>query len=158
MRVRLYILLAVALLSCSCEVRYRSSVPNAPVQIEINTKEAFFVHLIPDNIGMYLIVDDEGYHMSGKTIGRTFREYYGYAGVLIYVDNNRQFSAFDCCCPNCLSKSQPTRPNGIYAVCPICGEEYDLSWGLGYPTKNVSNEALRKYNCVFSGDRLTVRN
>lgn len=152
------ILILLLALFSGCDVR-TSSVPNAPVQISVNTKQAFFVHFIPDNIGNYLVVNSEGYRLNGKDfLPRTFVDYYGYAGVVIFIDNNCRYSAFDLCCPNCVDRAHPTEVNGMMAICPICGEEYDLSWGLGVPMKHNTKEALKHYSCFYSGDVLTVRN
>lgn len=155
----IYILLSVLLCGCGEGLVYNSAVPNAPVQISINTKQAFFVHFIPDNINNYLIVNSEGYRLNGKDfLPRTYVDYYGYAGVVIYIDNDRKYSAFDLCCPHCVDRAHPTEVDGMFAVCPVCGEQYDLSWGLGVPSRGISREALKRYNCFYSGDVLTVRN
>ncbi len=150
----------LCLSSCGRGLVYTSAVPNAPVQISINTKDAFFVHFIPDNVGQWLIVDKDGFHLNGKqTLPRTFADYYGYAGLVIVVNCYSQYSAYDLCCPNCLDRNHPIEVvDGTTAVCPICGEVYNLAFGLGDPTKGICKEYLRRYSCMYSGDRLTVRN
>lgn len=159
MRKRLRIILAALALTACNSVPIDSPVPFAPVQIVINTKQAFFVHFIPQNINSYLVVNKDGYLLNGKDfLPRTFTDYYGYAGVVIFVNGNQDYSAFDLCCPNCVRFDHPCHVDGIFAVCPICGEEYDLSWGLGTPMHGISRYRMKRYNCMYSGDVLTVRN
>lgn len=151
--------IAILLLLSSCEVRYTSSVPASPVQVDINTKEAFFVHFIPENIGAWLIVNEEGYLLNGKNkLGGRVENYYGYAGLVIVVNCYNKYSAYDLCCPHCLKRNAPiTVKDGSSATCPTCGETYSLSFGLGDPAKGISKEPLRRYNTVYSGDHLSVR-
>ncbi len=147
------------LLLISCEnPNTRSAVPHYPVQLQINTNTGIFVHFKPDNIGSYVIVDDEGYHYQGQTWPRTTADIYGYSGVIIYVTNNRDYAAFDRCCPHCLQRFIPVYIDGFFAVCPTCGEQYDLSYGYATPTKGISREALRRYEVFATSDRVTVRN
>ena len=43
-------------------------------------------------------------------------------------------------------------------VCPHCGEQYDVSYGLGLPTKGKSKWPLRAYKCFADGGHLIIRN
>jgi len=154
---RFYILLALLLFSSCEDTVYRSSVPTRPVQLAINTEAGIYVHFVPENIGACVVVDATGYHFNGQTLPLTASDYFGYAGVVIYVDNNRHHSAFDLCCPHCISQMHPCVIDGCFAVCPICGEQYDLSFGYATPMKGVSKEALRQYTTTYFNHRLTVR-
>ena len=148
-------LLFLALMGCE-NTTYRSSVPNRPVQLSINTAAGMYVHFVRENIGAYVVVDPTGYHFNGQTLPLTGTDYYGYSGVVVCVDNNQNYSAFDLCCPHCVKQYAPCEVDGIFAVCPICGEHYDLSFGYGTPTKGISHEALRKYITLYTYPRLTI--
>lgn len=153
--------MALAMAGCNRGIVYNSSVPNAPVQLSINTKDAHFVHFIPANIGTWVSVDRDGFHINSDKVSLplTFSDYYGYAGVVMVVNCYSEYSAFDLCCPHCLTKyPHLTVKDGSTAVCPICGEEYNMAFGLGTPMKGISHEALKRYSCMYSGDRLTVHN
>ena len=147
---------ATALVSCE-NTTLTSAVPNAPVQLTINTEAGEYVHFITANIGENMIVDGSGYHYHNKTLPLTNTDYYGYAGVIIYITHDQQYAAFDLCCPHCV-KREPCYLDGFYVVCPRCGEKYDISHGYGTPTQSISKEALRKYSTIYSNHRLTVRN
>lgn len=150
--------LLVVLGLTACEgTTFNSSVPTSPVQLVINTEAGEYVHFVTDNIGEYIIVDATGYHYHNKTIPLTNTDYYGYAGVLIYITHDRQYAAFDLCCPHCLKRT-PCYLDGFFVVCPACGEQYDVSHGYATPVNAVSKEALRKYNPIYSNHRLTIRN
>ncbi len=149
------VLLAVLLTACK-DTTFKSSVPTRPVQLTINTSAGMYVHFVRENIGAYVIVDPAGYHFNGQTLPLTGTDYYGFAGVVIYVDNDQHYSAFDLCCPKCINQVQHCTIDGYYAVCPICGEHYDLSFGYGTPSKGISKEALRKYVTSYSPPRLNI--
>ena len=159
MTLRKTILFFVTLLFVSCEgTTFRSSVPSRPVQLSINTAAGMYVHFVRENVGAYVVVDGSGYHFNGQTLPLTEGvDYYGFAGVVIYVDCNNAYSAFDLCCPHCISQMRPCEMDGCFAVCPICGEQYDLSFGYGLPVKGIGHEALRKYTTLYSYPRLTIK-
>jgi hypothetical protein len=46
--------------------------------------------------------------------------------------------------------------DGIYAICPRCGEQYDIGSGYAMPQKSISKEALRQLNIIVSEDKLTI--
>lgn len=153
---RLYIIVLAVLLTACENTTFRSSVPSRPVQLTIDTRAGIYVHFVRENIGACLVVDKDGFHFNKQTLPLTSTDYYGYAGVVVYVDNNNQYSAFDLCCPHCISKNNPCEIDGCFAVCPICGEQYDLSFGYGLPVQGISHEALRKYKSDFNGTRLYI--
>lgn len=80
----------------------------------------------------------------------------GYAGLLIYVAMDAQYHAYDLACPHCLNQQQGVTIDGFFAVCPICKEQYDLSFGLAVPTKGIASEALRQYTATYSNGYLTI--
>lgn len=141
-----FLYIITLLLLCSCEgTTYRSSVPSYPVGMRINIL-AEYPHFQPTATGEYLIFDQPRYPT----------EAVGYAGLLIYVAMDAQYHAYDLACPRCLDRQQGITVDGFFAVCPICEERYDLSYGLAVPTKGIATEALRQYNALYSNGYLTI--
>lgn len=141
----------------SCEgTTLRSSVPTYPVRVSINTNVGQFVHFVPENTYDYITIDRQGYHYHDYTQALAATDMIGYGGVIVYIDGGGQYNAFDMCCPHCLDPSKPIEMDGFFGVCPICGETYDLSWGLAVPTKKIATEALRRYPIVNASGKLTI--
>lgn len=154
----LWLLLGCMLAGCDGNTTFRSSVPSYPVNIKINTSLGMFVNFVPENIYTYVIADKDGYHFNGQPLPRTELDRFGYAGVVVYIDGFGQYGAYDMACPHCVKQNAPVEIDGMFAVCPTCGEEYDLGGGYATPQKGISNEALRKYSLIVSGGVVTVRN
>lgn len=76
------------------------------------------------------------------------REYLGYAGLLLWIGMDGQYHAADLCCPNCIKANKPVQIDGMFAVCPICDEHFDLSYGYAFPTTGKTKESLRKYQAL----------
>jgi hypothetical protein len=145
---------------CGCEgTTFRSSVPRAAVNIAINTQTGAFVHFKPECSGSYLTVTEEGYFLNGQRIqGPNERDRWGYGGVLVYINAWSNYDAYDLACPDCCTRGQRVRCEctGATAVCPNCGEEYNLFDGTAFPQKG-SKEALLRLSVVPSGDVLLIR-
>lgn len=158
-RFRLTGLCSLLLLLCACEgTSFRSSVPIYPVRVSIDTKIGEFVHFQPTAMGSYIEVNRDGYFLNGKyVLPFPVTDACGYGGVLVYVDLFG-YSAYDLACPYCASRGlkQPCEINGAYAVCPNCGEEYDLASGTAAPQKGLINETLLRLNIINSDGKLTV--
>ena len=151
------IVLVFALCLSGCEgTTLRSSVPTYPVRLSINTNVGEFVHFVPEATYDYITIDRQGYHYHAYTQALSATDMIGYGGVVVYIGGDGQYNAFDMCCPHCLDPKQPIEMDGFFGVCPVCGEQYDLSWGLAVPTKNISKEALRRYPIVNSNGKLTI--
>ncbi|MBQ7531110.1 MAG: hypothetical protein IJT12_05335 [Paludibacteraceae bacterium] len=152
MRTRLYILLAVVGVLCTgCKrTNWQSSVPNYPIHFEINTNVGMFVNFVPENVTTYLIVDAAGYHLNGITLPLPSTDAYGFAGTVVYIDGFHPYGAYDLCCPNCLKQDKPCQVNGMFAICPECGEEYDIYSGNGVPTHGIAKEALKQYQVTYN--------
>lgn len=133
-----YYILPIFLLLISCEdVNYRSSVPYVPVNYTLYITSEY-PHFIVEN----------GYQTMTITQTKFEREYIGYAGLLIWVGMDGYYHAADLCCPHCLKRNKPVEVDGIYAVCPICDEHFDLSYGYAFPTKGKTKESLRTYQVL----------
>lgn len=152
-------LLYLSLLLTGCDsTTFQSSIPAYPVRIVIDTKVGAFVHFLPTSLGSSIVVNKEGYFMDGKYIIPTSAmDAWGYGGVVVYVSSNG-YDAYDMACPYCAEKGNchPCGINGARAVCPHCGEEYDLLSGVAVPTQGIAHEALRRLNVINSDGRLTI--
>ena len=135
----LFILPCCLLLSACEKVNYRSSVPNVPVNytLYITTE---FPHFIVDN----------GFQALTVTSSKYERESVGYAGLLIWTAMDGHYHAADLCCPNCLKRNKPVEVDGLFAICPLCDEHFDLSYGYAFPTKGKTDEPLKKYQVLLS--------
>ena len=136
----------------------RSSVPSYPVKITLDTRVGAFVHFIPSNINSYVVVKKDGILYNNIIYPRPIDMYYGYAGVVINVNNQMQYTAFDLCCPKCLNRLIPIEVFGGFADCPSCGESYELMNGLGTPSKGISRESLRRYSVSWYDGVVQVSN
>ena len=153
------ILSALAVIFASCEdTTFRSSVPTYPVRIAIDTK-AVFVDFTPENLNAYITVDKDGYKRpDGKVaLPVSVMDAWGYGGVVVYI-SMFGYGAYDLACPYCAGRGllSPCKMHGIHAECPKCGETYDLGCGYALPSKGLSKEALRRYNILSTGDKITV--
>ncbi|MBQ9340294.1 MAG: hypothetical protein IJS13_08195 [Paludibacteraceae bacterium] len=145
MKIKHHILLLCLLVS-SCEgTTFVSSVPSYPVHFEINIL-AEYPHFVPSGGIDHLVFTSQRYYTDAV----------GYAGLLVYTAFDEQYHACDLCCPKCLKRYIPIEPDGMYAHCPTCGEDYDLSYGLGNPTKGISKEMLRPYHCSYANGKLLI--
>lgn len=130
--------LAVTLLACESH-SIVNPVPNYPVSMELSILGEY-PHFTTANIGAHLTF----------TTPRYPTERVGYAGLLLFVNFNEAYSAFDLCCPHCVDRFHPIEVDGMYATCPICGEAYDLTYGLGVPTKGIAVNYLKTYKTNYN--------
>lgn len=160
-RINSFIALLLVFLFPSCEDQntFQSSVPRYPVNVTIDTRSGVFVHFVPSALNTYVLVDEEGYHYNGQIVQRSVLDAIGYGGVIVYIDINGQYNAFDLACPDCAGrgKRNPCHIDGIYAVCPECGEKYDLGSGSAAPQKGIAKECLLRIPVNNSGGQLTIR-
>jgi len=140
---------ACLLTACTGSTTYRSSVPSYPIHLEINTNVGMYVHFVPENVGTYLTADAGGIHLNGQTLPLTVTDAYGYAGTVVYIDGMHPYGAYDLCCPHCLRRDAPCVVDGMFAVCPVCGEQYDIYSGNGVPTRGIAREALKAYRTTY---------
>lgn len=135
----------------SCDVNRESPVPNARVSLKLNLSTEY-VHFTQENTTAYLTFTERRYST----------DLIGYAGILVYVGTDAQYHAYDLCCPHCVKKAHPLEVDGLYAVCPLCGERYEVCWGIGQPTKGISQDPMRCYNIsklsTQIGTYLIIRN
>ena len=143
--------------ACEDPPIFRSSVPMYPVRITIDTNVGPFVQFIPTASYSHIIVNEDGYFYDGKFIQKPLgMDAWGYAGVVVYINMMGGYDAYDLCCPNCVYERQACKVEGIFATCPVCGEQFDLGSGTAVPTKGIAKEQLRRLNVAHSGYRITI--
>ncbi len=155
---RQLIVLLCAALWTSCDNPF-SSVPRYPVSMTVDTHTGIYVHFTPEALNTFVLLDCDGYHYNGHTEPLTVMDAYGYGGVVLYVDMLGNYNAWDIACPNCASKGrrQPCDIDAPFALCPHCGEQYDLGSGTSAPQKGIAKEFLLRLPVVNSGGRITVK-
>lgn len=144
--VRSLAIVCLILLLAGCE-KTNNPVPDYPVYLDLNIP-ALYPHFVPDN----------GYQTLTFTQKKYEYELIGYAGVLVWISMDCKYYAADMCCANCLNRERPVKVDGIFAVCPVCGEQYDLSYGLANPTKGHAKKTLRRFGTRVAGPTLQIRN
>ena len=153
------LLILLAFLLAACEnTTFRSSVPTYFVRFSIDTKTGPFVHFTPEAQNDHVILTQDGYYYNGKWVAaRGATDAFGYGGVIVYVGMSG-YVAFDLACPYCAARGscQPCDIDGIFAVCPECGERYELASGLAAPQQGIAHECLRQYKILVSDRKLTV--
>ena len=143
----------------SCEgTTFQSSVPAYPVRIVIDTRIGAFVHFLPTALGSHVTVTKDGYYLDGRWVNAvSATDAWGYGGVVAYV-STMGYTAYDLACPYCAEhgRCRTCTIDGMNAVCPDCGEEYDLMSGAAVPQKGLSHETLRRLGIMNSDGRLTI--
>ena len=153
-------LAALLLLGCKDRNSMQSSVPRYPVSVTIDTRTGEFVHFQPTATTSYVTVDAAGYHYNGRVVQPlSVLDACGYGGVVVYIDVNSNYNAFDMACPYCAerAKVRPCIIDGIFATCPDCGERYDLGSGTAAPQEGIARESLLRLQVNNSGGQIIVR-
>lgn len=129
----------------SCTDNYVSSIPDYPVNLQLNLITTY--PTFKNNINQSLTFT--------KPIFAYDR--IGYGGILVYVGFDGEYYAFDMSCPYEVKTDVRVYPNGIgQAVCEKCGSVYDIGYGNGFPSSGPSKEALKRYKVMASGDVLYI--
>jgi len=146
-RLRFLMLSLLMLVLLACENKNLNPTPSYPVYLDLNIM-AEYPHFVPDN----------GYQTMTFTQRRYEVDAIGFAGVLVITAMDGQYHACDLCCPICLRRDSGVVVDGIFATCPFCGEQYDLSYGYATPMRGISRFPLRDFRCSYSGGHLIIRN
>ncbi len=148
MRHSLEILTAAVLLlsSCGTRVNTETPVPRTSVNYELN--------IMVDAP----ILDTQGGYFTATEPTR-YGQYIGYAGLLIFHGFDNRFYSYDLCCPYECKRDVRVVPSMVgTARCPVCGSEFDVGFGSGFPTKGPSTFPLRRYNTYVNGYNIRVTN
>ncbi len=118
-----------------------------PVSLQLNLLTEY-PHL-KDNPNQCVIIDKP----------RLITDRIGFGGVLVYSDFYADFHAFDLACPYEVKTDIRVEPDSVgHAVCPKCGEVYDISLGTGIPTKGICKEPLKRYRTRLMNNVLYIDN
>ena len=134
----LFVLLISFFIFFSCQKELRSSIPSCEVYIETSPSE--FAKLQTPNSAVSYI------YTPGMTVPASFR--FGYGGVLIFRDLENKIKSCDLACPVEASRTVRVEVKMPFAVCPVCGSEFELSWGFAAPVAGPAKESLRFYDNV----------
>lgn len=141
------VILSLSVLTlCGCEDD-ESPIAEYPVYVKTSYSEYQTLRFI----NRFVLYERDGVYASNFELG--------YGGVCIFRDLDNRLGAFDLACPYenlrtvCLEVDMP------YAVCPMCGSKYDLSYGLGNPVGGPSKSVLKIYDKIMDrGDYIVVTN
>ena len=151
--------LLLSLTACD-DTTFGSSVPRLSVNIRIDLRQGPFVTFTPENTSAYVTANREGFYLNGKYAAPALdTDYFGYGGVLIYVSMNG-YNAYDLACPYCAAHGycHTCAVNSSSAICPVCGEEYQLwAGGMAYPTKGITREPLLQLPLTVTDYYIIVR-
>lgn len=146
----LIVLVCSTMVACE-DTNRRSPVPSVPVNYTLKVTSEYPHFMV-----------DHGFQTMTITQKKFEYEYIGYAGLLLWVGMDGQYHAADLCCPHCLKPKKPVEVDGLYAVCPLCDEHFDLSYGFAFPTKGITRDPLRQYSARVNngptGLTLVIRN
>ena len=88
----LILLIALLALCAGCKrTNWRSSVPDAPIHLEINTGIGMYVNFVPSNTTQYLIANESGIHFNGQRMPLSVTEAYGYAYLTEELQKQSEF-------------------------------------------------------------------
>lgn len=148
----------IALVLCACEPN-RTSVPRYPVHMSIDTDRAEFVTFKNPSTFEYITLNANGYYLNGSFLRKPdVTDAWGYGGIVVYVNMFGNFDAYDLACPYCAARGtcSPCEIDGLFATCPLCGEQYDLGSGTAVPQHGIADEYLLRLNLIHSGNKITV--
>lgn len=134
------ILLAV---STACETKYRSSIPDYEVYLELNFNDRD--QALKNELYAYKI-----YTLG--TAGLTAVERTGYGGIIVYRGiggtSGTMLYAYDLACPYEADRKNLIQvdEDKMHATCPKCQSKYDLSGG--FRVSGPCNENLKRYNVL----------
>ena len=132
-----------------------------PVNVTIDTRVGEFVHFTPEALNTFVTVDAGGYHFNGHDIPLPYVGAFGCGGVLVYVNMLGGYNAYDLACPYCYAQNPVPVESCIvdapFATCPHCGEVYDISGGVGVPTKGIGHECLRGLPLSYVNGVIIIR-
>lgn len=114
-----------------------SSIPDVPVYLNLNLTINYNTFRAPLQ---YLTFEKRNDAVGAYNVG--------YGGVLVNINVESKYCAFDMACPYEKDKKIKVRPDqtGGFAVCEQCGSKFDLVYGYGQVTQGPSKESLKRYS------------
>ncbi len=143
----------------ACDETYISPIPDYPVYLELNLTSSYPTFTTPNQSLLF-----------ENPIKATDR--LGYGGILVYIDFEGNYRAFDMSCPNEAETDIKVYPNDLgQVVCVECKSVYDISYGIGNPidgpaydqtygtdTDDAKKIFLKSYKTTRQGDYLYINN
>jgi len=139
------LVLALVFTCTACRNDAKSNVPDYPVYIDVDIQNEY-PHFVPASPCQSLTFLKKRYE----------HEAIGYAGVVVWINIQGEYRAADLCCPKCLLRDKPVDVNGMDAICPTCGESFDLL-NYGFPNKGIADQPLKSYGVTYTGIKLHIR-
>jgi hypothetical protein len=147
---RILFLLLFASAAFSCDKQYYTSIPNVPVNLDLNLAG------LDTKLNAKL-----AYEIFTKP--RVALDQLGYGGILVINgigEKQVNLFAYDLACP---VEAQPNiriipDSTGITAHCPKCGTVFNIANGLGDPKSGGTKYFLKSYRVFGSGMQYTVVN
>lgn len=138
-------LFIVSLFFVACDDTYVSSIPDYPVNLQLNLTTTY--PTFKNSYNQYILFE--------KRVFETDR--IGFGGIMVYSSFEGNYYAWDMACPYEANKNIKVRPNDIgQAVCDSCLSVFDLGFGVGNPSSGPAKEVLKRYKVTVSGDYLYI--
>ena len=146
---RLFLFLLFSCIAFSCEKEYYTSIPYAPVNIDLRLETSDY-ELIA-NLGFKTF-----------TQARFALEKLGFGGVLVINGMGEKpvnLFAYDLACPVEVHRDTRVVPDktGVTATCPKCGAVFTIATGTGAP-QSGTKYYLKSYRVIGNGSQFTVTN
>lgn len=128
----IFVFLVIFLFGCSEDEQRR--IPESPVYIELNLMGEYSTFR---NAYDTVVFDKRKLEI----------ERIGYGGILVNIDYEGKYHAYDLCCPNEVDRNIRIFPNstGTQAECRICGSVFEIWNGTGMVSKGPSKWNLKRY-------------
>lgn len=138
----------LAFLLAGCDDSVRSSIPDAPVYLELNMATAPYT-------SMKYSSNNFVFFETRNNLPVTFSV--GYAGIIVGTGFDGAYYAFDMSCPFEVKRDVRVYPNDLgQAVCEECGSIFDIGNGNGFPISGKATEPLKRYRTSLSVDNLRI--
>lgn len=143
---KLYLIAGIVVLQLiSCDDTYRSSIPDFPVQLDLNLTSTY--PTFRNSYNKYMVFQTKRYET----------DYLGYGGILVNTGLEGGYYAFDLSCPYEHKQTTRVKPNDLgQAICDSCGTVFNIGYGIGDPSSGPAKETLRRYKTNLSGDILYI--
>jgi len=147
---RIIFLLLFANIVFSCDKQYYTSIPNVPVNLDLN------LNGLDTKLNAKL-----AYEIFTKP--RVALDRLGYGGVLVINGmggNQVDLFAYDLTCPVEANPNTRIVPDstGVTARCPKCGTIFNIADGTGAPKSGGTKYFLKSYRVFGSGPQYSVVN
>lgn len=129
-----YILIGCLATLIGCENDDQRRIPNMQVYLELDLNGRFSTFRNQYDVVVY---DKK----------ETVKDFIGFGGILVNIDYQNRYGAYDLACPYEVNPLVRVHPNeiGTQAVCPECGSVFEIWNGTGMVSKTPSKWNLKRY-------------